>query len=240
MFNDHVTFRRLAAGTLLIAAPLLQAVAVIVDPGTWGDDREAVSYGSNPALAQTESALYHWSWMLMAVAAIGLVHLTRQRATRLGHIAGAMTVIGYLNLSALLMMDPVEWWLGRHHPPEQAQKILDEMLDLPGVIVGFQMPWVPLGLIGLPLLTVAVWRSGFSGWWVPVTVVVGYGGGFAVDYGPITVVLWIIPVAGLGALGVKVLRMGDDAWAALYARRRAEDTPPPLPVPGDQDRHSAR
>jgi hypothetical protein len=89
MLNDQVTFRRIAAGTLLIVAPLLQAVAVVVDPGTWGDDREAVSFGDNPALAQAQSALYHWSWMLMAVAVLGLVHLTRRKATRLGHVVGA-------------------------------------------------------------------------------------------------------------------------------------------------------
>ncbi|MFI6792993.1 hypothetical protein ACIBG4_37235 [Nonomuraea sp. NPDC050383] len=216
MFNDQVTFRRVAAGTVLIVAPLLQAVAVVVDPGTWGDDREAVSYGDNPALAQTESALYHWSWMLMAVAALGLAHLTRRKATRLGHIAGAATVIGYISTSALLMSDPVEWWLGRHYPPEQAQKILDEMLNLPGVVIGFHMPWIFFAVLGLPLLTVAVWRAGFVGWWVPLLVFIGYVASFPLEYGPATVAFWALPVIGLGWTGLKILRMGDEAWVAYY------------------------
>ncbi|MFF4623738.1 hypothetical protein [Nonomuraea jabiensis] len=216
MLNDQVTFRRIAAGALLIVAPLLQAVAVVVDPGTWGDDREAVSYGANPALAQTESALYHWSWMLMAVAALGLAHLTRRRATRLGHVATGMTVIGYLSMSALLMIDPVEWWLGQHHQPEEAQRILDEMLNLPGVIIGFQMPWMFFAILGLPLLAVAVWRAGFVGWWVPLLVFVGYDVSFPIPYGPLTVLFWILPVVALGWTGLKILRMGDEAWAAYY------------------------
>jgi len=224
MLNDQVTFRRVAAGTLLITAPLLQAVAVIVDPGTWGDSREAVSYGDNPALAQVESALYHWSWLLMAVAALGLVHLTRRKATVLGHIAGAATVVGYISVSALLMIDPVEWWLGRHNPPEQAQKILDEMLNLPGVIIGFQMPWMFFALLGLPLLKVAVWRAGFVGWWVPLLVFVGYGVSFPIPYGPVTVIFWILPVIGLGWTGLKILRMGDEAWAAYYPRAGIQPT----------------
>ena len=36
MLNNQVTFRRVAAGLLLIVAPLLQALAVLVDPGTSG------------------------------------------------------------------------------------------------------------------------------------------------------------------------------------------------------------
>ncbi|MEU7891853.1 DUF4386 family protein [Nonomuraea sp. NPDC049152] len=216
MLNNQVAFRRIAAGALLITAPLLQAVAVVVDPGTWGDDREAVSFGANPTLAQIQSALYHWSWLLMAVAALGLAHLTRRTNTRLGHVAAAMTVVGYVSLSGLLIIDPVEWWLGRHYSPERAQQIMDEMLDLPITVGAFQLPWMFLGMIGLPLLTVAVWRSGFVGWWVPLVVAVGYLGSFAVPYGPLTVPFWSAPVLALGWAGLKVLRMGDAAWASYY------------------------
>ncbi|WP_327585982.1 hypothetical protein OHA25_02360 [Nonomuraea sp. NBC_00507] len=216
MLNDQVTFRRVTAGVLLIVAPLLQAIAVAVDPGTWGDEREAVSFGANPALAQIQSVLYHWSWMLMAVAVLGLLHLTRRRLMVLSHVLGGLTIIGYLSLSALLMMDPVEWWLGRRYPPEQAQKLMDEIIDLPGVIFGFQMPWMFFGLLGLPLLTVLVWRTGFVGWWVPLVVAAGYVGSFAFPYGPATVPFWAAPVVALGWIGVKILRMGDEAWAAYY------------------------
>jgi hypothetical protein len=216
MLRDQVTFRRVTAGVLLIVAPLLQAVAVAVDPGTWGDDREAVSFGDNPVLAQIQSVLYHWSWMLMAVAVLGLMHLTRRRAVVLGHVSGALTMIGYLALSGLLLGDPVEWWLGQHYSPEQAGKIFDEMMNLPGVIFGFQMPWMFFGLFGLPVLTVAVWRAGFVGWWVPLVVAAGYLGSFAVPYGPAIVPFWAAPVAALGWTGLKILKMGDEAWAAYY------------------------
>ncbi|MGW0809169.1 hypothetical protein [Nonomuraea sp. NPDC002799] len=219
-----MTFRRVTAGTLLIVAPLLQAIAVVIDPGTWGDDREAVSFGDNPALAQAQSVLYHWSWLLMAVAALGLVHLTRRRATAAGHIAGGMTVIGYLALSCLLLIDPVEWWLGQRNSPEEAQRILDEMLNLPGVVFGFQMPWMFFGFVGLPVLTAAVWRAGFVGWWVPLVVAAGYLGGFAVPYGPAIVPFWVAPVAALGWTGLKILRMGDEAWAAYYPAVRERET----------------
>ncbi|MFF4778442.1 hypothetical protein [Microtetraspora fusca] len=224
MLKNTTRFRRVATGTLLIAAPLLQLVAVIVDPGTWGDDREAVSYGANPALAQLQSVLYHWSWLLMAVAAVGVLHFVRRRAVAFGHIAGVVTVLGYINLSSLLMTDPVEWWLGQHYTPEQAQRILDEIMGLPHSTFGFRLPGM-IGIAALPLLLTAVWRAGAVHWWVPATVAVGYIVSFPVPYGPITVLFWALPVVALGAFGLKVLRMGDDAWAAYYPAAPGVTTP---------------
>ncbi|GAA3145985.1 hypothetical protein GCM10010466_41260 [Planomonospora alba] len=216
MIKDSADFRRIASGVLLITAPLLQAVAVVIDPGTWGDDREAVSYGASPALAQAESVLYHWSWMLMAVAAFGLLHVVRRRAVVLGHISGAMTVLGYITMSALLMSDPVEWWLGQRHTPEQAQKYLDEMMGLPGIVLGYQLPWMFFAWLGLPLLTVAVWRAGAAHWWVPLTVAAGYLGSIPVPYGPLTIPFWVAPVVALGSVGVRFLRMGREEWVSHY------------------------
>ena len=90
------------------------------------------------------------------------------------------------------------------------------MLNLPGVVFGFQLPWMFFGFLGLPVLVAAVWRAGFAGWWVPAVVAAGYLGSFLVEYGPVTAFFWTVPVIGLGWLGVKVLRMGDEAWAAYY------------------------
>ncbi|MEV7009422.1 hypothetical protein [Streptosporangium sp. NPDC051022] len=216
MFKESADFRRIASGTLLIVAPLLQAVAVILDPGTWGDDREAVSYGDNPALAQIQSAMYHWAYLLMALAAIGLLHVMRRRAVVFGHIVGPLTALGYINLSGMLMTDPVEWWLGQRNTPEQAAKILDEMLNLPGVVFGFQMPWLFFAIFGLPILLVGVWRAGFAHWWVPLVVAIGYATSLAIPYGPITVVLWACPAIALGSLGVKMLRMSREEWVSYY------------------------
>ncbi|MEU8381542.1 hypothetical protein [Streptosporangium sp. NPDC048865] len=216
MLKDSADFRRVASGVLLIAAPLLQAIAVILDPGTWGDDREAVSFGDNPALAQVQSVMYHWAYLLMALVALSLLHVMRRRAVVFGHIVGPLTVIGYINLSGLLISDPVEWWLGQRNTPEQTQRILDEMLNLPGVVFGFQMPWLFFAVFGLPVLLVGVWRAGFAHWWVPLVVLVGYGASLVVPYGPVTIPMWIAPAIALGRLGVKTLRMSREEWISYY------------------------
>ncbi|MEV0587933.1 hypothetical protein [Nonomuraea sp. NPDC050310] len=220
MLTDHVRFRRITSGLLLIAGPLLQGLAVVVDPGTWGDDREAVSFGDNPALAQLQSAFYHWSWILTALAALGLMHLIRRSHPRSGAIIGSITVLGYISASALLMTDPVEWWLGQHHTPEQAQKILDEMMNLPGMLIAFQIPGLVAMFGALPLLLALVWRSGFVGWWVPLVTAAGYVGSMFVPYGPAMVPMWWLPVVAVGYVGMKILRMSDEDWAGFYAPGR--------------------
>lgn len=216
MFKDSADFRRIASGTLLIVAPLLQAIAVIIDPGTWGDDREAVSFGDNPALAQAQSALYHWAYLLMALAAIALLHVMRRRMVVFGHVVGSLTALGYINLSGLLMIDPVEWWLGRRNTPEQSARILDEMLNLPGVVFAFQMPWLLFAVLGMPILLAGVWRAGFTHWWVPLVVAAGYGTSLVVPYGPASVVLWGACAVAIGSLGVRVLRMSRTEWVSYY------------------------
>ncbi|PZG39642.1 hypothetical protein C1I98_23545 [Spongiactinospora gelatinilytica] len=225
MLDDPTTFRRVAAGSLLIVAPLLQTAAVIVDPGTWGDDREAVSFGDDPAMAQLQSVLYHWSWLLTAFAAFGLLHLVRRRAVTLGHIAGAMTVVGYGSMSALLLTDPVAWWFGERYPAEEAERLAGEVLDLPGVVFGFTIPWLYLGIVGLPLLTVAVWRAGQAHWWVPALVAAGVLGSMLVPYGPATIPFWALPAVALGSVGVRILRMGPAEWAAFYPEAPGRTTP---------------
>ncbi|WP_436757154.1 hypothetical protein [Streptosporangium sp. V21-05] len=216
MFKDSADFRRIASGTLLVVAPLLQLVAVVIDPGTWGDEREMVGFGVNPALAQTQSVLYHWSYLLAALSVFGLLHVMRRRAVVFGHLAGALTVLGYVNLSALLMIDPVEWWLGRHNTPAEGERILGEMLDLPGVVFGFQMPWLFFAIFGLPVLLIGVWRAGFVHWAVPLVAVLSSIGSMVTEYGPVTVPFWAATTAALGWVGVKTLRMSREEWISYY------------------------
>ncbi|ETK36052.1 hypothetical protein [Microbispora sp. ATCC PTA-5024] len=221
--TDAAGFRRSAIGAALIVSPLFQLTATLVDPGTWSDDdREVATFAVNPAMAQLQSALYHWSWVLLPLAALGLLHLTRRRGVVLGHIGGLFAALGFINLSALLMGDAVEWWFGRHYPADQAEKLFNEVFDLPGVVFSFQMPWVFLGPLGLILIMVALTRAGFVRWWIPAAGALVWISPYVMDYGPLSFLWSGGNVLVLGYLGLKILRMGDRAWASYY----------PSPVPG--------
>ncbi|RCG28189.1 hypothetical protein DQ384_23870 [Sphaerisporangium album] len=214
--SRSIAFRRYATGAGLILSGVFQLTATLADPGTWGDEREVVSFGDNPAMAQLQSALYHWSWVLLPLAAIGLLHFLRTRAVVLGHIAGTMTALGFVSLSALLLGDPVQWYFGQRYPPDQAEKMFDAVYDLPGVVFSFQLPWVFLGPLGLVLLLVALWRAGFAHWWAPVAGLITWGSTYVTEYGPSSLVWSGGNLLVLGYLGVKVLRLGDEGWASYY------------------------
>ncbi|WP_248959552.1 hypothetical protein [Sphaerisporangium perillae] len=214
--SDSIDFRRSLTGVGLILSATFQLAATLVDPGTWGDDREAVSFGQNPALAQVESALYHWSWVLLPLAAIGLLHVLRKRAVILGHIAGVVTALGFVNLAGLLMSDPIDWWLGQHYPAEQATKISEEIFSLPGLVFTWQIPWVFFPPLGVILLLVALWRGGFAHWWLPVAGAVAWLSPYALPYGPLALIWSGGNLVVFGYLGVKVLRMGNERWASYY------------------------
>ncbi|WP_433497191.1 hypothetical protein ACQP1K_19755 [Sphaerimonospora sp. CA-214678] len=214
--SDATDFRRSVIGTTLIVSPLFQLVANAVDPGTWGDEREVVSYGVNPGLAQLQSALYHWSWVLLPFAALGLLHLTRRRGVVLGHIGGAFAALGFVNLSALLLGDAVQWWFGRHYPPDQAEKLFDEVFDLPGVVFSFHIPWLFLGPIGLILVMIALARAGFVRWWIPVVEAAVWILPYVLDYGPLSFLWSGGNLLVLGYLGMRLLRMSDSEWNSYY------------------------
>lgn len=218
--NNPDRIRRWTTGSVLCLSAVLMIAALLVDPGTWGDDREVVSYQDNPALAQLQSAMYHWSYLLMAVAVLGLAHFTRRRAVLAGHVTAGVAAIGWINLSALLLTDPVAWWFGERYPAQEAERLTSEVLEIPSVIFGFMLPGPILALGGTALLLVVLWRARFVGWWAPLLFAAWVAGSFTVPYGPAAIPLWLAGAGVLAHLGQRILRMGDDAYAA-YDRPRS-------------------
>ena len=158
--------------------------------------------------------MYHYSYLLMVFAVLGLAHFTRRRAVLAGHVTAGLAAIGWINLSALLLTDPLAWWFGAQHPPEEAERLTDEVLNLPGVTFSFLVPGPFLALIGTALLMVVLWRAGFVHWLVPLLFAVGWFGSFAGPYGPMTIPFWVVTAGVLTYLGVRILRMSDSAYAA--------------------------
>jgi hypothetical protein len=95
--------------------------------------------------------------------------------------------------------------------PEQGATIVDRTDEYVGsAIVGIP---VLLGMVGLLLLAVALWRAGFAPAWVPLVLVIGFAAGFYDAYSLIFfTVWWALWLVALGYVGLKVLRMSDEEW----------------------------
>jgi hypothetical protein len=217
--KDANNFRRTAAGLCLIAGPLLTLINGLVDPygekHTTAADLQA--YAENPTRAQISALLLYFGYLLTAVGVFGIIHLLRHRAVVFGHVAGVLAVWGWLTLPGVLASAYYDLSLAQWRNRQAAITIHDRAEGYIGsAIMGIP---VLLGVLGVVLLGVALWRARVAPLWVPVVLLLGLA---IIVFGPYGSVGWTIGNAlwlvALGFLGLKILRMSDEDWARPASR----------------------
>ncbi|GAA4063063.1 hypothetical protein [Nonomuraea soli] len=217
--SDPHRLRRLAAGSSLLVTPVLYIAGVVIDPALrqGGGDTTGV-YGRFPEQVSVSATLLHWSWVLLVPGIIGMIHLVRRRHVLLGHIVGAVALLGVVNFSALMLSDFVYSTLERAMPPAVGAKLADEALADPGATFGFQIPGFA-GLVALLLLGLVLAADRQVPWWAPVAMLAGV---FTAPIFPIgTVVGGVLFLAGSGAMGLRMLRMSQQEWNGVSAQPAA-------------------
>ncbi|MGH3090535.1 MAG: DUF4386 family protein [Rubrobacteraceae bacterium] len=214
--NDANNFRRTALGLCLIAGPLVTIVGGLVSPweGTETSAGYLQSLSENPARWQVSAVLFYFGFLLTAVGVFGMIHLVKHRAVVLANIAGVLAVWGWVTLPGLLVSNFQDLSLAESLDIQQAVAVSERALEYVGATIQ-SMP-VLLGFLGMALLGVALWREKVAPVWVPVVLVIG----IAADLVPSSVVPPGINFtvssgllfAGLGYVGLKILRMSDEEW----------------------------
>lgn len=216
LLSDPIRFRRLAAGSCLIAAPVLYVAGVVADPALrrGGGDTVGV-YGRHLEEVSISAAILHWSWVLLIPGIIGMIHLARHRAVLLGHVTGGLALLGIVNFSALMLGDFFYARLERSLPPAQGAALGDEVFADPGLVFGFQIPGFA-GLLGLFALGLVLAYGRQAPWWAPFAMVLGI---FAAPVFPVgTVVGGLLYLGGAGVIGLRIVRMSDAEWAGEAAQ----------------------
>jgi hypothetical protein len=212
--TDANNFRRTVVGLCLIAGPLVTLIGGLVTP--WEEHETKAAYlqalAENPTRAQISAILSYFGFLLTAVGTFGILHLLRHRAVVLGHVAGVLAVWGWVTFPGLLISDFSDLSLAQWSNRQEAIDISDRAEGYVGIAI-MGVP-VLLGVIGLVLLGVALWRARFAPLWVPIVLLLGLAIGF---FGPLGVVPfttgWALWLVALGYVGLKILRMSDEAWA---------------------------
>ncbi|RGA00478.1 hypothetical protein DI270_034575 [Microbispora triticiradicis] len=218
MLTNANSFRRVAAGASLVLAPLCLLLGMAADPSEPGVEDPLV-YAHNPGAVGVSATLLHYAWILWVPGVIGLVHLVRRKGVVLAHIAGVMAVLGLINFSALMISDFFDIVAYQMLPADQAEKLMQDAAQ-PAMIAAWQMPGMIGSFLGLVLVAVAYARAGRAGWWFPAGVLAG-------------IIVWLFGasawnlVLGLGGpvillvvfgvVGVSMIRMRDEEWAATSA-----------------------
>src|SRR4051795_4070470 len=191
--SDAHHFRKMVAGFCMLFAPLCMVVGFAVDP-------------------DASDAFLFIGAVLMVPAALGLMHMLREREVAFGHVGGGLSLVGLMGLTALVGMDV-----------SGATKLVDRVNHLVGV--GHWMFVAAMGFgLGMMLLGMGVFRAHAIASWAAACLMVGgvaFDAGLLAHSGGVAIASAAVMLIGMASTGYVVWRESDDAWEhtpALGAR----------------------
>src|SRR3954469_23964102 len=182
--SDAHHFRKMVAGFCMLFAPLCMLVGFIVDPDA--------SY-----------AFLFIGAVLMVPAALGLMHMLREREVAFGHLGGGLSLIGLMGMAGLVGMD-----VGG------TTDLVDRVDHLTGVGNWMFVATMGFGL-GMAMLGMGVFRAHAVMSWAAACLMIGgiaFDVALIVSSAGIAIASAAAMVAGVGATGLMVWRESDEAW----------------------------
>jgi hypothetical protein len=182
--SDAHHFRKMVAGFCMVIAPLCMLIGFVVDP-------------------DAAYAFLFAGAVLTVPAALGLMHMLREREVALGHIGGGLTLAGAMGMAALVGMD-----VGA------GTDLVARVDNLDGVATAMFVVTLMVGA-GYLALGMGVFRAHATEAWSAACLMVA---GIAFDVALLTASDGIAIAAaaallvGQGAIGVMVWRESDEAW----------------------------
>lgn len=215
--SDSHRFRKQVAGLCMLFAPALVLVSAIVSPklSTSGPAqlRYAGAHLDRWYLAQLIALV---SLVLLVPAILGLMHMLRERQVAMGHVGGALALIGVMAATALTGAALLMWQMAEPgRDAAQMGAVMHDFLHTTGVVVALMIPTIGVAL-GFIALAYGLFRARAVHW---MSALLMAAGAVALDVGigpAASNVLAIIGAAaftiGLGSVGWTVMTETDEAW----------------------------
>lgn len=153
--------------------------------------------------------------LILLAASIGLLHAFRGQGVTFGQLASSLLVIGTAASVGFYGLGAIEYQMATSAGSNRTSlaAFVDQSEEgatfLPIFILFI------LGIVlGLILLGIAAWRRGIVPVWGGLLIVVAGVLAFVSEGGVLSIVSFVFLLAGLGWLGVSLLRMSDDEWEA--------------------------
>jgi MFS family permease len=228
--SDASHFRRTVAGTCLIAAPLAGLTGTVIGAESETDAAEQLA-----AIADNQEAFVIGTivgivaLVLLLPAVLGLLHLLRDRAVALGHLGGALALVGIVGLAALqgvgLVLAETVTGDGER---EQMVSLVERVEDSTGFIVVLLMFLVGLN-IGLILLAAALWRARVAPAWVTLALAASVIVLFLGSDKVLGAIGFALLALAFGWVGRAVLAQPDDDWDVRPTGKAAQPPEPDVP-----------
>ena len=212
--SDAHHFRKMVAGFCMTVAPLFALAGFIVHPAAHSNESAQLNSVSAHMDAWYLSHILLFVSVVLAVpAALGLMHMLREREVAWGHMGGGLAVIGLMSIAGLIGMDMVTWQMGVGAHGEMAS-LLHRVDHTTGILIPFVGGALLFG-VGYLALAMGLYRARAAASWCAVCLIVG---GVAFDVSllmtsiPLVIVAAAFILVGQGAIGRMVWSETDDAW----------------------------
>ena len=214
-FSDSHHFRKTVAGWCMVVGPLLALVAFIVSPAFKSGSAAQVAEVARHQDGFLLSALLSLAAVTLVIgAALGLMHMLRERMVTYGHAGGILAMLGLIASVAQIGASLTLWPMvrdGAQAADVSAWHALTH--DTAMVIPLFVIPWV--AVIGFAVLAMGLYRAHAVDWWMAAMLALGVLG--ITLSGPLaSVAVGIVGAAlflvGMGSIGTMVLRESDADW----------------------------
>lgn len=188
--------RRRDASLCLIAAPIVYLLSqALWPPGSnEGNASQLAAVAAHPTAFAAATICEAVTWILLTVGAIGWSTRLQRLGRQWGFAATVTVFIGMIAFTCAAAVNLTVLPLARVSDRSAAVALKDSWAQEPVFVVIVLMFYI--GILGLLLLAVAVWRGGHVGWWLPLLMLTGviieegFGG-----HDALRAVLTYIPVA---------------------------------------------
>src|SRR5947208_16672965 len=166
----------MVAGFCMVVAPLFALVGFVVHPAAHSNESAQLNVVSAHMSAWYVSHLFLFASVALAVpAALGLMHMLREREVAWGHMGGGLALIGLMAIAGLIGMDMVTWQMGAGAHGEMAS-LLHRVDHTTGIVIPFFVGGLLFGT-GYLTLGMGLYRARATASWYAACLMIG-GVGF--------------------------------------------------------------
>jgi uncharacterized protein DUF4386 len=214
---------RTAMGAAMLLAPLAGVIAAVADPALRDDlDQEIAAIAAHHGRYYVYALAVMISGYLLVPAFLGVLALLRDRATTWSTLAGGLAIAGLLVAVGDGAGELLYWQMGSPRA-DHAQMVA--LADRYENALGSSLPYTIGGLatlVGVLLISVALWRTGAVPRWAAVGLVVGSVAnvvGFSAASRPTLLASYVVLLAAFVPMAQRLFGPADRP--AMAARRSA-------------------
>jgi hypothetical protein len=214
-FSDSQHLRKTVAGLGMVLGPLMLLVAFVASPRLETEAaaqlRVAAEHADRYYLVNLIAMI---GIALMVPAVLGLMHMIRERRPAHGAIGGGLSVLGLLATMVSIGIAFAVWRMADDGVQAGDVALLDSLMDSAGIVIPVTVVGF-LGAIGFVVLMLGMYRARVVDWWMALCAAAGVvliNLAFPLGLLALGILGGALLLAGLGAIGVMVVRESDADW----------------------------